>query len=275
MQSYISEIPTEFITKTLLFVMQITLCAIIFLFIEKLRPIQNINYSSKEKRSEFYLMMFNGIIIQPLLYFLLLMTFTATIKDLIPYQIFDAEIQSLPFIIQIFLALLLIDLKVYSRHRFTHNFMWRVHAVHHSAEDINWLTGWRLHPAEILADILITIPLLHILGFGGSGIATASFIFFVFNFFTHLNINLEYKGLLRYLVGSPNFHRWHHAKFEKDAFNKNFSVIFPFIDWIFGSFYHPQGQLPKEYGIYQRPNEIQVNQSLWGYLSYPFMNKVK
>ncbi len=270
MQLDISVMSAEWATKILLFVIQIVLCMLIFLAVERVRPIQNIQPFNQEKRAELWLMLANGIFFQPFIYFVVVLFFTRTAKEFIPYQIFDSEIQALPFFLQVFIGLLLLDIKVYIRHRFTHNFMWKTHAVHHSANDVNWLTGSRLHPSELLVDIMFTVPVMHILGFSGEGIVYASMAMFFFNLFTHLNLNLEYPGFLRYMIGSPNFHRWHHAKLEKEAFNKNFSVVFPFIDLAFGSFYHPKGKLPKEYGIYQRPDETPVTQSLWGYLSYPF-----
>lgn len=273
MQIDISTITLEWVTETLLLIMQTTIFAFIFLVVERVRPIQIIQPFNKEKKAELLLLLVNGIIFQPFFYFILVLFFTHTAQELIPYQIFNTEIQSLPFFLQVFLGLLLMDLKIYIRHRFTHNFMWKTHAVHHSANDVNWLTGTRLHPSELFVDTAFTIPVMHLLGFSGDGIIYASMIVFLFNLFTHLNLNLEYPSFLRYIVGSPNFHRWHHAKLEKEAFNKNFSVMFPFIDIILGSFYHPKGKLPKEYGIYQRPNETPITQTLWGYLSYPFRSR--
>ena len=257
----------EFTTDAMLFVIQTMLCVLLFLVVERIRPIQNIPLVNKEKIAEFSLMVVNTIFLQPFFYFVVLIAFTHTLKELIPHQIFDAQIQNFPYILQILLGALLLDLKVYIRHRFTHNFMWRTHAVHHSATDISWLTGFRLHPSELLIDVIFTVPFMHVLGFSGESIAQATLIMFAFNLFTHTNINLEYPGLLRYIIGSPNVHRWHHAKLEKQAYDKNFSVIFPFIDLAFGSFYHPKGKLPQEYGVL---SEAPINHSLRGYLGYPF-----
>lgn len=261
---------SEWGVKTLLFVIQIVLCMLIFLAVERIRPIQKIQPFNQEKRAELWLMLANGIFFQPLFYFILVLFFTHTAQELIPHQIFDTQIQALPFFLQVFIGLLLMDLKIYIRHRFTHKYMWQTHAVHHSAGDVNWLTGARLHPSELFVDTAFTIPIMYLLGFSGDGIIYASIIVFLFNLFTHLNFNLEYPGFLRYLIGSPNFHRWHHAKLEKEAFDKNFSVVFPFIDLAFGSFYHPKGKLPQEYGIYHHEVERPINHTLLGYLVYPF-----
>lgn len=267
-----SIVQLDFIKLTvdnLMFIIQITVFASLFLVVENIRPIHKSLVFSKEKKAELFLTLLNCIAIAPFFYLFLLNFFTVTIQQLVPYQIFNYQIQFLPFIFQVFLGLLLLDTKLYIRHRFTHKFMWRTHSVHHTAEEINWLTGYRLHPFEIIVDIAFSIPFMHILGFDGNGIAVASSIMLVFNLFTHANLNLEYPGFMRYCLSSPNFHRWHHAKFEKEAFNKNFSVIFPFIDLVFGTFYHPAGKLPSAFGILQKPTAAKIKQNLLGYLIYP------
>lgn len=264
-------VPLEWTTTVLLLIMQFLCCMLIFIVIERIRPIHADQSFTTEKRAELWLMLLNSLVTTPVAHLLLVLLFTYTVQEFIPYQWLDVEIQALPFAIQVFIGVLLLDFKVYIRHRFTHSFLWRTHAVHHSANYINWLTASRLHPNEIIIDTAFTVPVMYILGFSGEGIAIASVIMFFFNLFTHANLNLEYPGFLRYLCSSPNFHRWHHAKLEKEAFNKNFAVVFPFIDMAFGTFYYPKGRLPREYGIYQRPNETPIIQTLWGQISYPFL----
>jgi len=40
----------------------------------------------------------------------------------------------------------------YWGHRWTHEvpFLWRFHAIHHSAEQIDWLVNTRAHPLDIV-----------------------------------------------------------------------------------------------------------------------------
>jgi len=44
-------------------------------------------------------------------------------------------------------------------------------------------------------------------------------------------------GPLRYLVGSPTLHRWHHAK-DRDA--GNYANLGPWLDVLFGTYYCPK-----------------------------------
>jgi sterol desaturase/sphingolipid hydroxylase (fatty acid hydroxylase superfamily) len=48
-------------------------------------------------------------------------------------------------------ALALGDLGVYAIHRLQHTvpWHWRFHAVHHSAEEMDWLVSFRFHPADL------------------------------------------------------------------------------------------------------------------------------
>ena len=58
----------------------------------------------------------------------------------------------LPFFAELFLVLLVADLVQYWTHRAYHEipFLWRFHAVHHSAEYMDWMAGSRLHIFELL-----------------------------------------------------------------------------------------------------------------------------
>ena len=63
----------------------------------------------------------------------------------------QAWIQSLPFVLELLLILLVADLVQYWTHRAYHEtWLWRLHAVHHSAKYMDWMAGSRLHIIEVL-----------------------------------------------------------------------------------------------------------------------------
>ena len=66
----------------------------------------------------------------------------------------QSTVSSWPFLVQLFMAMLVADLFQYAAHRAFHanRFLWRFHAVHHSIRAVDWLAGSRLH----LIDILVT-----------------------------------------------------------------------------------------------------------------------
>lgn len=249
------------------------LLALAFFLVECIRPIQPTKRFTTEKQTELFLALLNKLVVIPLTYIAVLFIFNHTLAQWIPYQMFNEQIQAMPFWVQLLLAVLLLDFIVYLRHRFTHVYLWRIHVIHHCTQYVNWLTSYRLHPLEVMLDLFFSLTVLYIVGFKGGGMEGAIAVMYLFNVFAHTNINFEWPGFLRYIFGSPNYHRWHHAKMEPEAFDKNFGVIFPFIDLAFGTYYYPKGQLPKEFGLYQREGEIPIPPTFFAHLRYPLLNK--
>ena len=63
--------------------------------------------------------------------------------------------------------LLAADLVQYWTHRAYHEipFLWRFHAVHHSAEYMDWMAGSRLHMFELIFTRVSILGVLYVLGF--------------------------------------------------------------------------------------------------------------
>ncbi|HEX5369098.1 MAG TPA: hypothetical protein VFY10_06750 [Dehalococcoidia bacterium] len=61
------------------------------------------------------------------------------------------------------------------------------------------------------------------------------------------------------------YHRWHHSA-EREAINKNFSGLFPFVDGLFGTLYFPKGRQPTTFGVADQP----VPAGFLPQLVYPF-----
>ena len=205
--------------------------------LEKIKPIhKNKIFTSKYMYSELCFPIFNKIITSTFFNKIIVFLFLASFaKQYLPLQIFNEQIQGLHILLQIFIALFLLDLLIYVRHYFMHVFLWKTHAIHHCPKQINWLTAYRLHPLEILISSAFEYLVLYMLGFDGNAIIYAGIILAIFNIYTHLNINIEYSKPFKYLIACPNYHRWHHAT-NKEAVNKNFVVVFPIIDIIFKTY---------------------------------------
>ncbi|MGB4106459.1 MAG: sterol desaturase family protein [Alphaproteobacteria bacterium] len=220
-------------------------------FIEKLRPAQpGTKFFKKDFRKEFSLAILNALLVIPVLSFALSISIVAVMKNFMPYQAFDETLGAWPLALQILLGLVIMDFSTYWRHRFTHNYMWPYHSIHHSAEEITWITSLRLHPVDCAVALLFDTVILYFMGFDGQGIAAAAVIGQVYNYFTHANLNVRFARPLCYILASPHYHRWHHAT-DKAAYDKNFCAIFSFLDVIFGTYYHPD-DLPPAYGLSPR-----------------------
>lgn len=183
---------------------------------------------------------------------------------------FRAGVASLPWVVQFVLVIFLSDLAQYWYHRLFHKvpFLWGFHAVHHSAKAMDWLAGSRMHFVEVV--LLRSVTSLPLLTLGFSPTVMQAYIGFVYIYSSLLHANL--KGDFNWLghwVATPRFHHWHHG-LEKEAFDVNFAIHFPWIDKIFGTFHFPEDRWPKDYGVPE-----QVPQGYWAQMKYPFVRKAK
>lgn len=162
---------------------------------------------------------------------------------------------------------LLSDLLVYWGHRFQHRigFLWRFHSIHHSAEHLDWLAAHREHPV----DTIYTMGLINLPAFAlGFPLETlAGFIAFrgIWAIYIHSNVRLP-LGPLRYLIGAPELHHWHHDR-ARDA--GNYANISPMMDVIFGT-HHCADHEPESFGIHEP-----IARSYLGQMLHPFRRKRK
>ena len=157
-------------------------------------------------------------------------------------------IGELSITVQLLAVLILRDLFIYVRHRLFHSrSLWPFHAVHHSSEQVNWLSTARFHPIEALIEVALDILLFALLGAHADVAIVASLVIGFNNFLIHSDLPWSY-GPFRFILVSPLLHRWHHSK-EKSAANKNFAAMFSFLDLILGTFYMPRDRYPEKVGI--------------------------
>ncbi|MGE3465670.1 MAG: sterol desaturase family protein [Pyrinomonadaceae bacterium] len=154
-----------------------------------------------------------------------------------------------PYVVQFLGVLVVADLTQYWVHRAFHSvpMLWRFHAVHHSAESMDWLAGARLHIVDIAVTRGISYVPIYLLGFAEAPIFAYIVFVSVQATFIHSNLRFEF-GPLRWLLATPQFHHWHHSA-DPRLIDKNFAVHLPFLDRLFGTFYLPKGAWPLSYGV--------------------------
>jgi ornithine lipid hydroxylase len=166
----------------------------------------------------------------------------------------DAESSSLwpntwPLAVQIVLMVLIVDFFRYWLHRACHHFprLWRLHEVHHSPELLYVLNVGRFHPLEKMLHFTVdSVPFL-LMGVAPEVLGGYFLLYSVNGFFQHSNLKLRY-GVLNYIVGSAETHRWHHARDPKTA-SCNFSNTTIFWDLIFGTWYLPPHKVVEDIGV--------------------------
>lgn len=179
-------------------------------------------------------------------------------------------LQQMPIWLQAPLILLLTDFLQYWAHRFFHrNPLWKFHAIHHSAQHVDWLTSARFHPVNIILYSTAVNALVATLGFSYEAFMILIPFNAIYSPLVHANLNWTY-GPFKYVLASPVFHRWHHTHYEEGG-NKNFAPTFPFLDVMFGTFYMPKGKQPENFGTPHDP----ISGNILHQLAYPFLPERK
>jgi sterol desaturase/sphingolipid hydroxylase (fatty acid hydroxylase superfamily) len=230
------------------FVLDLLGSTIVFVFIEKLVPLR------KEQpifRAEWQNDLTHFLVNHLIVGFVLLVT-NRVVHDAFGWMVsssVQAIIASLPFLVQLFLVILVADLVQYWTHRAYHEvpFLWRFHSVHHSARSMDWLAGSRQHLLELIATRILVLAPIFILGFAKEVIDVYVIIVGFQAVFNHANVDVR-LGPLRYVLVTPNFHHWHHSR-DTEAIDRNYAAHFAFIDYLFGTAVTADRKWPDRYGV--------------------------
>ena len=167
-----------------------------------------------------------------------------------------SEVANLPFWVRFAAAAIVGDIGSYWGHRSMHEIplLWRFHAVHHSAEEMDWLVNTRAHPVDIVITRLSGLIPLYVLGLAqplGSSLDPVPLLLATFGtvwaFLIHANLNWR-LGWVEWLISTPGFHHWHHANDGPANLDKNYAALLPLVDRCFGTLYLPPKQWPAAYG---------------------------
>ena len=172
---------------------------------------------------------------------------------------------TLPLWAQALVFLLASDVLLYWFHRLYHGRqMWKYHAVHHSSQDLDWISAARFHPVNILFGTVIVDAALLLAGISPNIMLWVGPFTTAHSAFVHANLNWT-LGPLKYVLATPVFHRWHHTAANRGG-SRNFAGTFPFLDILFGTYYMPENELPDAYGI----DDKSFPQGFGAQMLYPF-----
>jgi sterol desaturase/sphingolipid hydroxylase (fatty acid hydroxylase superfamily) len=182
-----------------------------------------------------------------------------------------AEVARLPVVVRLAGAMVVGEIGYYWAHRAMHRYpaLWRMHAIHHQAEAMDWLVNTRAHPFDVFFGRFCGLVPIYVLGLGqpmGNHVDTVPMLFALiggmWGFFVHANVNWRF-GWLEAVIATPAFHHWHHTNDGAELIGKNYASTLPWLDRLFGTHHLPPA-LPATYGI-----DHEIPSDLIGQLAYP------
>ncbi|HZI12574.1 MAG TPA: sterol desaturase family protein [Myxococcus sp.] len=150
------------------------------------------------------------------------------------------------------LAFLAYDFLYYWAHRAHHRmaWLWAIHVVHHSGEDMNFGLAVRQSALGELTTWPFFLPMA-LLGIPPEAYLGATALQLVFQYSIH-NTYVPPLGWLERVLVTPSQHRVHHSR-NRLYIDKNYGNVLVLWDWLFGSYQPEVPEQPPVYGIRHSP----------------------
>jgi len=135
------------------------------------------------------------------------------------------------------LYVVILDFGEYWRHRFQHRFgwWWALHSVHHAQRQMTFWTDDRNHVLDDVIGALWFGGLALLIGVPPGQFPVVLLLMRVAESLSHANVRLDFGRLGERLLVSPRFHRLHHGTLSAGAQGRNYAVLLPVWDWVFGT----------------------------------------
>jgi Sterol desaturase len=174
---------------------------------------------------------------------------------------------------QIIFGVLALDLFGYFAHVLLHKSWlgWQFHRVHHSENAVDVTTAFRQHPGETVWRILWQLTAIIVFGIPLWVVVMYLILSGLNAELEHANIrlNLRVDRLLRLLIVTPNMHKVHHSRDQRET-DSNYSNIFSIWDRLFGTYTRSINFGTLKYGL--DGFDAKERQTLSGLLRMPFVN---
>ncbi|MCP3981551.1 MAG: sterol desaturase family protein [bacterium] len=183
-----------------------------------------------------------------------------------------ALIAGVPLWLQFVVVLVLKDFIEWNIHRLLHNvpWLWELHKLHHSIEELDWIGNFRFHWAEVLVYKTLSYLPLVVLGADHRVLLAIAVLWTVMLDLNHANVPVSW-GPLRYVLNSPKMHVWHHDVEQHGKGGQNFGQVLSVWDWLFGTAYWPDDREgPERLGF---DGMDSYPRSVPGRFVYPFLRR--
>jgi sterol desaturase/sphingolipid hydroxylase (fatty acid hydroxylase superfamily) len=135
------------------------------------------------------------------------------------------------------LYVVILDFGEYWRHRAQHRFRWwwALHSVHHAQRRMTFWTDDRNHVLDEVIAALWFGGIALLIGVPPGQFPLILLLMRLAESLSHANVRLDFGRLGERLLVSPRFHRLHHGLLSAGEHGRNYAVLLPAWDWIFGT----------------------------------------
>lgn len=144
------------------------------------------------------------------------------------------------------LYVVILDFAEYWRHRFQHKFgwWWALHSIHHAQTQMTFWSDDRNHVLdEVIAAAWFGIIAV-LIGVPPAQFPVILIVMRLAESLSHANVRLDFGAVGERVLVSPRFHRLHHGVLSVGNAGKNYGVLLPVWDWIFGTADFRRDQYP-------------------------------
>ena len=222
--------------------------------IEQFRPAQRRPLLARGHLLDIGYMLAHALIVVPVIV-LTGTGFSAELARLAPWLVLP-HVNGVPGWCFIAVAVVAIDALDWLVHLGNHRItsLWRLHAVHHSQEELSILTTFRAHPLVQVSFLITAIPILAI-GHNAVTPAVVLTVYACLGALPHANVRWSY-GKAGAILISPAYHRAHHS--ATGRLDINLGTVFTVWDRLSGRAVFPEaGKPPIPTGLSGRPVPVE------------------
>jgi len=171
-------------------------------------------------------------------------------------------------LLQLLLALLIVDFFKYWYHRWTHEvpLLWRVHSIHHSLDRLEMLRASYFYPIDIFLTVATGTFAMLMVGASYELIIFHNVFAGITGLLNHSNADLR-CGFFDHFLNSIGHHRAHHSV-GLPGRESNYGSFFNFTDRVFGTRYLPEDQ--RSFGPLGLDDSYEMPDNVLAQLAVPF-----
>lgn len=179
-----------------------------------------------------------------------------------------------PFAVELAISLVILDMAMYWQHVASHHvpMLWKLHSVHHNDAELDFSSGIRFHPGEILFSLAFKMIIITLLGASVWSVLAFEILLNTSALVTHARFALPNRvdRALRWILVTPAMHVIHHSQRPIET-NTNYGFFLAIWDRIFRTYTDDAAEGFK-IGLEETAAKM-PHERLWRLLIWPFWGR--